>query len=102
MDAGVDEAELYSFVVAYEPVWAIGTGETCDSCEANRVCCFVRSTLAKMASQDVSENIRILYGGSVKPTNSDDIFAQPEIDGALVGGASLDADGFSRIVLSAK
>jgi len=100
--AGVDEAELYSFVVAYEPVWAIGTGKTCDSGEANRVCGFVRSMLAKMASQDVAENIRILYGGSVKPTNSDEIFAQPEIDGALVGGASLDADVFSRIVISAK
>lgn len=99
---GVESAELYSLVIAYEPVWAIGTGETCDSAEANRVCGFIRSQVLEMADADVAENIRILYGGSVKPTNSDELFAQSDIDGALVGGASLDADGFARIVLSAK
>lgn len=99
---GVESAELYSAVIAYEPVWAIGTGETCDSIEANRVCAFIRAQISQMADGDVAENIRILYGGSVKPTNSDELFAQSDIDGALVGGASLDADGFARIVLSAK
>lgn len=100
--AGIEAAELYLFVIAYEPVWAIGTGLTCEAEEANRVCGFVRSEIGRLADSDVAENVRVLYGGSVKPTNSDELFAQPEIDGALVGGASLDADGFARIVLSAK
>ncbi|MBL8066147.1 MAG: triose-phosphate isomerase [Chthonomonadaceae bacterium] len=98
---GVESAELYSFVVAYEPVWAIGTGQTCESEEAGRVCRFVRSTIASVSSDDAAASVRVLYGGSVKPTNSDELFAQDGIDGGLVGGASLEADGFARIVLSA-
>ncbi|MDJ1182310.1 triose-phosphate isomerase [Roseofilum casamattae] len=85
---GVDQSQL---VIAYEPIWAIGTGETCDSVEANRVIGLIRS---KLSNQDVP----IQYGGSVKPGNIDEIMAQPEIDGVLVGGASLDAEGFARIV----
>jgi triosephosphate isomerase len=80
-----------NLVIAYEPIWAIGTGDTCASDEANRVIGVIRSQLT---NQDVS----IQYGGSVKPGNIDEIMAQPEIDGALVGGASLDAEGFGRIV----
>lgn len=98
---GLDPAEAFGLVIAYEPVWAIGTGETCAADEANRVCGFIRERIA-MTDRDVADNIRILYGGSVKPDNSDELFRQPEIDGGLVGGASLDADGFSRIVLSAR
>ncbi len=100
--AGLDPYQVYGLVVAYEPVWAIGTGETCESNEANRMCGFIRSTVATLAESEVADNVLILYGGSVKPTNSDELFAQPEIDGGLVGGASLEANGFARIVLSAK
>lgn len=85
---GVDQSNL---VIAYEPIWAIGTGDTCASDEANRVIGLIRS---KLTNQDIS----IQYGGSVNPKNVDEIMAQPEIDGALVGGASLTADDFARIV----
>ena len=85
---GVDQNNL---VIAYEPIWAIGTGDTCESIEANRVIGIIRQQLK---NQDVS----IQYGGSVKPGNIDEIMAQPEIDGALVGGASLEAASFARIV----
>lgn len=85
---GVDQQNL---VIAYEPIWAIGTGDTCEAGEANRVIGLIRSRLT-------NANVSIQYGGSVKPDNIDEIMAQPEIDGALVGGASLDPQGFSRIV----
>lgn len=85
---GVDLSKL---VIAYEPIWAIGTGDTCEAKEANRVIGMIRSELS-------SGDVPIQYGGSVKPGNIDEIMAQPEIDGALVGGASLDAEGFARIV----
>ena len=84
----VDQSNL---VIAYEPIWAIGTGDTCESVEANRVIGVIRQQLE---NKDVS----IQYGGSVKPNNIDEIMAQPEIDGALVGGASLEPDSFARIV----
>ncbi|HEY9908336.1 MAG TPA: triose-phosphate isomerase [Thermosynechococcaceae cyanobacterium] len=86
--AGVDPTNL---VVAYEPIWAIGTGETCESTEANRVIGFIRSQIN-------NPMVSIQYGGSVKPDNIDEIMAQPEIDGALVGGASLQPESFARIV----
>lgn len=85
---GVDLSRL---VIAYEPIWAIGTGDTCDAKEANRVIGFIRSQLT-------SGDVPIQYGGSVKTSNIDEIMAQPEIDGVLVGGASLDPEGFARIV----
>lgn len=85
---GVDLSKL---VIAYEPIWAIGTGDTCEAKEANRVIGMIRSELS-------NGDVPIQYGGSVKPGNIDEIMAQPEIDGALVGGASLDAEGFARIV----
>jgi triosephosphate isomerase len=84
----IDQSRL---VIAYEPIWAIGTGDTCESKEANRVIGLIRGQLK---NADVS----IQYGGSVKPGNIDEIMAQPEIDGALVGGASLEPGGFARIV----
>lgn len=99
--AGFDSAELYFLVIAYEPVWAIGTGQTCDSEEANRVCGMIRSFLAQKFDKEVADEIRILYGGSVKASNAKELFSQPEIDGGLVGGASLDADEFSKIVTAA-
>lgn len=84
-------------VIAYEPVWAIGTGHTATPQQAQDVHAAIRTFLAKKFS-DASEKIRILYGGSVKPDNVDTLMAQPDIDGALVGGASLTAESFSRIV----
>jgi triosephosphate isomerase (TIM) len=84
----VDQSNL---VIAYEPIWAIGTGDTCETKEANRVIGIIR---AQLTNSDVS----IQYGGSVKPDNIDDIMAQPEIDGVLVGGASLEPSSFARIV----
>ncbi|MBI1755956.1 MAG: triose-phosphate isomerase [Fimbriimonas ginsengisoli] len=99
--AGIDASELYFFVVAYEPVWAIGTGNTCEPEEAGRVCRFVSSVLAELLDADVAENIRVLYGGSVRAANAGDLFQQDGIDGGLVGGASLDPLEFSRIVMSA-
>lgn len=98
---GIEAAELYMSSIAYEPVWAIGTGETCDAAEASRVCGMIRSHLAKMLDDDVAQEIRVLYGGSVKASNSKELFSQPDIDGGLVGGASLDAIEFSNIVKSA-
>lgn len=85
---GVDQQQL---VIAYEPIWAIGTGDTCETKEANRVIGLIRS---KLSNSDVT----IQYGGSVKPDNIDEIMAAPEIDGALVGGASLEPGSFDRIV----
>jgi len=98
---GLDAVELYGLVVAYEPVWAIGTGNTCDSAEAERVCGSIRQRLAKRLGDEEANSIRILYGGSVKASNSYQLFHQPNIDGGLVGGASLDPDEFRKIVVSA-
>ncbi len=91
LQAGLVGVDQQNLVIAYEPIWAIGTGETCGAAEANRVIGGIRSQLH-------NPHVTIQYGGSVKPENIDEIMAQPEIDGALVGGASLDAPGFARIV----
>ncbi len=88
-------------VVAYEPIWAIGTGKTCESAEANRVIKVIREKLAALLGQDLADNIRILYGGSVKPTSIEEQMAQSDIDGALVGGASLKAEDFAQIITGA-
>jgi triosephosphate isomerase (TIM) len=85
---GVDQSHL---IIAYEPIWAIGTGDTCAADEANRVIGLIRSRLK-------NPDVTIQYGGSVNPKNVDELMAQPEIDGALVGGASLTGESFSRIV----
>ncbi len=97
----IDPAEMYGLVVAYEPVWAIGTGETCDSGEAERVCGEIRNVLAELSDQEVADNIRILYGGSVKPANAKELFSQPNIDGGLVGGASLRSTDFYAVIQGA-
>jgi triosephosphate isomerase len=88
---GLVDVDQKNIVIAYEPIWAIGTGMTCAAKEANRVVGIIRSQLS-------NPEMSILYGGSVNPKNIDEIMAQPEIDGALVGGASLDPTGFARIV----
>ncbi len=84
-------------VIAYEPVWAIGTGKTCDSAEANRVCGVIRATVARLLGDDVANGVRILYGGSVKPGNAAELFGLPDIDGGLIGGASLKATDYTDI-----
>ncbi|GBF23072.1 triosephosphate isomerase [Candidatus Gastranaerophilus sp. (ex Termes propinquus)] len=98
---GVAPSEVAKTVIAYEPIWAIGTGKTCDSQEANRVIKVIRAAIAQIAGQENADKVRILYGGSVKPDTIDEQMAQSNIDGALVGGASLDAEGFARIVQGA-
>jgi triosephosphate isomerase len=89
---------LKTLVIAYEPVWAIGTGKTATSDQAQEVHQFLRSLVGKLFGETLAKSIRILYGGSVKPGNISEFMARPDIDGALVGGASLDAETFSKIV----
>ncbi len=98
VDAGLAGADLSKVVVAYEPVWAIGTGKTATPEQAQEVHGFIRGLLATLANAQVAGTVRILYGGSVKPDNVDALMAKEDIDGALVGGASLDAASFTRIV----
>ena len=95
---GLGEEQAGKLVLAYEPVWAIGTGHTASPEQAQEAHAFIRDNLAKRFDNAVANQIRILYGGSVKPDNVDELMAQPDIDGALVGGASLKADSFIRIV----
>ena len=95
--AGLSPADLEKAVVAYEPVWAIGTGKLATPEQAQEVHALIRGLLAKLASPEVAARVRIQYGGSVKPDNAADLARQPDIDGALVGGASLKADDFLGI-----
>ena len=90
--------DLESLVIAYEPVWAIGTGKTATKEQAQEAHLHIRTLLEKAYGDNFSDTVRILYGGSVKPENISELMAMPDIDGALVGGASLDADSFSRII----
>jgi len=95
---GLAETPPPPIVFAYEPVWAIGTGEVCDAAEANRVIALIRQTIGEVLGADAAATIRIQYGGSVKPDNIAELMAQSDIDGALVGGASLEAKSFAEIV----
>ncbi|WP_407555859.1 triose-phosphate isomerase [Streptomyces sp. Pv4-95] len=95
-DIPAEQAE--SIVIAYEPVWAIGTGEVATPEDAQEVCGAIRGRLAELYSQDLADKVRIQYGGSVKSGNVAAIMAQPDVDGALIGGAALDADEFVKIV----
>lgn len=96
--AGVTKKDMEKVVIAYEPVWAIGTGLVCDSEAANEVHKFIRTVLAKMYDDEVAQATRIQYGGSVTPESVDGLMAMSDVDGCLVGGASLFADKFARIV----
>ena len=98
--AGLTSEQMLETVIAYEPVWAIGTGKTASSEQAQDVHAFIRSVLTELHGNDVSKQVRIQYGGSVKPGNARELMSQPDIDGALVGGASLDAKSFSEIILN--
>lgn len=95
---GLDEAAIAQLILAYEPVWAIGTGHTATPEQAQEVHAWIRGWLAENAGNAVAEGMRILYGGSVKPSNVAELMDQPDLDGALVGGASLKADSFEGIV----
>ncbi|MCW5200595.1 triose-phosphate isomerase [Desulfobulbus sp. F4] len=94
----VTATQMDSVVIAYEPVWAIGTGKTASNAQAQEVHAFIRASLVRLYEKTLAERIRILYGGSVKPENVDSLMAEPDIDGVLVGGASLNATAFERII----
>ena len=96
--AGLSKQQAREIVIAYEPVWAIGTGLTATPRQAQEVHAFIRKLLASLYDASLAAEIRIQYGGSVKPDNTFDLMSQPDIDGALVGGASLKADGFATLV----
>jgi triosephosphate isomerase len=99
--AGVSAEQAAGVVIAYEPVWAIGTGKVATPADAQEVCAAVRARLAELYSPELAAGVRILYGGSVKSTNAGEIVAQPDVDGALVGGASLDGAEFAGICIAA-
>ena len=96
--SGISSEDVAKSVIAYEPIWAIGTGKSCDATEANRVIKMIRGVVADVAGQSAADSIRILYGGSVKPSTIEEQMAQSDIDGALIGGASLKADSFNEII----
>ncbi len=95
-DVAAEQVE--QLVIAYEPIWAIGTGKTATAADANEVCGAIRSTIAELYDQTVADKVRIQYGGSVKPSNIEELLAEEHIDGALVGGASLDPVSFMQLV----
>ena len=99
--SGLTDDQLNHIILAYEPVWAIGTGKTASPAQAEEAHQWIRQVLATHFSPEASERIRIQYGGSVKPDNAKELLSQPNIDGALVGGASLDARGFASIIKNA-
>ncbi len=96
--AGRTNEQIASLVIAYEPIWAIGTGMTATSEDAQTVCAAIRTKIRELADEATADAVRIQYGGSVKGANATDLMSQPDIDGALVGGASLDPDEFAKII----
>lgn len=98
--AGLSKDQMVETVVAYEPVWAIGTGKTATTAQAQDAHAFIRAEIARMFDETVARRVRIQYGGSVKPTNARELMSQPDVDGALVGGASLEARSFADIIKS--
>jgi len=96
--AGIKPEQVAALVIAYEPIWAIGTGRTASAEDAQTVCALVRATVAEVAGAEAAAAVRIQYGGSVKGSNAVELMAQPDIDGALVGGAALVAEDFAAIV----
>ncbi|WP_141432631.1 triose-phosphate isomerase [Bacillus sp. 03113] len=99
---GLTDEQAKQTVIAYEPIWAIGTGKSSTSADANEVCAHIRGVVSEQFSKEVADAIRIQYGGSVKPTNIKEYMAQPDIDGALVGGASLEPQSFLQLLEEGK
>ncbi|MGV3723080.1 MAG: triose-phosphate isomerase [Actinomycetota bacterium] len=99
--SGISAEQAAATVLAYEPVWAMGTGETCAAEEADRVCGVIRATVGRLFGEVAADAVRIQYGGSVKPDNAADLLSRPNIDGALVGGASLKSSDFNAILAAA-
>lgn len=99
--SGVSKDELKKIIIAYEPVWAIGTGKTATSAQANEVCAMIRSTIAKMYDTAAADALTIQYGGSMNAANAEELVAQPDVDGGLIGGASLKAEDFNAIIKAA-
>lgn len=99
--AGLSAADLARTVIAYEPVWAIGTGKVASAADAQEVCQAIRGLVAELADQATADGMRILYGGSVKADSIGELISQPDVDGGLVGGASLDGQDFARLVAGA-
>ena len=98
---GLTKEQVEELVIAYEPIWAIGTGKTATSAVADETCGYIRSVVAELYGEDTAEKVRIQYGGSVKTSNIDELMSMPNIDGALIGGASLKADDFIKLVNAA-
>ncbi|HCL92377.1 MAG TPA: triose-phosphate isomerase [Verrucomicrobiota bacterium] len=96
--AGLTGEQMEESIIAYEPVWAIGTGQTATTAQAQEAHAFIRGLLVKMFNETVARRVRIQYGGSVKPSNARELMSQPDVDGALVGGASLEARSFADII----
>ncbi|MGA2801228.1 MAG: triose-phosphate isomerase [Verrucomicrobiota bacterium] len=96
--AGLTKEQMVETIVAYEPVWAIGTGKTATSAQAQQAHTFIRAVLAKMFDNAIAKKVRIQYGGSVKPANARELMGQPDVDGALVGGASLETRSFADVI----
>lgn len=94
----LSDDEIRKVIIAYEPVWAIGTGETASPAQAQEIHAHIRSLIAKKYGQETADEVSILYGGSVKPDNAQEIFSQPDIDGGLIGGAALNISDFSKII----
>ena len=98
----LDPAAIENFIIAYEPIWAIGTGKTASAEQAQEMHAHIRNVFTKKYGKEVADTISILYGGSVKASNAKEIFGKPDVDGGLVGGASLKADEFAEIINSLK
>lgn len=99
--AGLDEADMKKVVIAYEPIWAIGTGRTATPEQAEEVCAAIRATIADMFGKGVADACRVLYGGSMNVSNVESLLAQPDIDGGLIGGAALQSDSFRQLIEAA-
>lgn len=99
--AGLDEADMRKVVIAYEPIWAIGTGRTATPEQAEEVCAAIRATIADMFGKGVADACRVLYGGSMNVGNVESLLAQPDIDGGLIGGAALQSDSFRQLIEAA-
>lgn len=99
---GISGDEALDVVIAYEPIWAIGTGETASKEQAQEMHAHIRSVVADLYDQETADGIRILYGGSMKPANAEELLSQPDVDGGLIGGASLDAESFAGIISTAE